>query len=258
MEKTLHRKSPPYFGLPKPLASKETRLSDEEVFSALNCDKVPQGVRNGVEKNDFGAAAREWAHYITRRNDASLPNPRLTRPLRGKDLLREADSIRRHKIIAWGFRRTSFGNEINFVTFAAEHRLVEFHHLAFLTYLADAYGLNQSTEPVKAFEDIVCQYYSQQDRVRATTTGHPLWNNGGCGIRVIALIHAYLVMKGSGAFSSAFHTTMLKMVLGYSRWLYRVQEECRPGCEAFDACTALVLAGCCFPEFNEAEEWLDG
>ena len=46
MKEKTRRKSPPYFGLPKPLPAKEFRIQDEELFSSLKCESQLEEIDN--------------------------------------------------------------------------------------------------------------------------------------------------------------------------------------------------------------------
>ena len=245
-----------YFGFPKPLASKEFQISIPELFASMKPGGPLEEIKRDLDAGDRSSAAGKWEAYISAREDAPLPEHFLVEPLPDREVVEEADLIVQHKIKAWGGPRASVSKDINFISFAKEHRLEELHHLAFLAYLGRACRLTGTTRYITAFEEIVRQWYSQYEKVPTTRTLHPVWNDSGCGIRAMTIIDVYNEMKRARRFSTEFHTIVLRIILSSARWLYRSEEEYRPGSSGFDACAALVLAGTYFPEFSMSSEWV--
>jgi len=257
MKKKKRSSTPPYFGFPKPIMSKELRLSDEELFSSLNLRGPLAEISKHIDKEDYALAAKSWRAYIALRGGKNLPDAELVATLPDRQLMEEADQIVQHKIVAWGVRRTSFGDKIAFTSFARDHRLEEFHHLVFIEYLAAAYRETKLPKYVIAFEDMLKQWFKQCEKVQPTSMAHPIWNDSGCGIRAIVIIDAYDSMKRARELSPEFHSMVLNILLGSARWLYRTQEKYYPARSGLDACAALVLLGVYFPEFNESSQWFD-
>ena len=257
MTEKKRRKNPPYFGLPKPIPQKEYRIQNEELFSSLKTEGPLEGIATAAGSRKTETIAEIWSSYMSGRAQVEIPDPLLHAPLSEKEIINEADMIIRNKIVAWGRRRTTFGDEINFISFAGGHRQLELHRLAFLSYLGKAHDLNNQQVYVRAFEKIISCWMVQCEKTKPTAVGHPIWCHSGCGVRILSVIPAYESIRRFRETSKDLHRKILKLTLGHSRWLARSLGESCAGGSGFDACAALILSGCYYPELHESRDWIE-
>ena len=235
---------------------KEIQIDDSNLFSSFA--RLPHNLNllKHVSEGRYDLATEYWASYIRNRSAITFPKTYISSELSYRSLIDEADFIGEHKIRTSGNRRTDFGKEINFVSLVKEHRLLELHSLPFLCVLADAYRATKSAKYASFFQEILTRWFEQHLNVQPSTGAHPVWNESGCGIRIISILNAYNEMKSENVFTPDLHKIVVKIVLSSARWLYRSQEEFRPGASAYDACAGLVLAGVFFPELHESQNWI--
>lgn len=168
-----------------------------------------------------------------------------------------ADQVLRRDILGWGSQRIQFGPVIDFNADFGRSGQYGFHYLYWLRPVLEQYVA--SREP-KYRDDLIAvakQYYEQRTGlVLRIPNLHPVYYELGAHAKTEIFLPAYAVLAGDRALDAGAREAMLKLLLGFARSLYRLQEGgFRPGNWQIVGAKSLYHIGAAFPEFRESEAW---
>ncbi len=168
-----------------------------------------------------------------------------------------ADQVLAHDIVGWHTHRKQFGPKIDFNADFGCSGQYGFHYLGWLGPVLNQYALSGETKYRDCFLDIIKQYYDQRARlVFRHPNLHPVYYELGARAKTSLILPAYAVLAGDQAVGTAVREAMLKLLLGFGRSLYRLQESgFRAGNWQIVGCASLFALGAAFSELREASKW---
>ena len=137
------------------------------------------------------------------------------------------------------------------------------HYLSFLDNQIAHYLLTGDADIARAFGGLFDQWYDQQDSVKQQRVIHQIvvydfiWYELGLANRTQRLMDAERTFARE--LSPETHTKLLKTILGSARWLAQCLEKTPFHPYNWQTHTAFTLsyAALAFPEFRDAQAWLD-
>lgn len=168
-----------------------------------------------------------------------------------------AGMVLRHEICGWHTQVVKFGKKIDFNADFGRSGQYGFHYLGWLVPVLDMYVLTGQKRHRETLLDVVGQYYDQRaDIKRRIPNLHPVYYELGSWAKMRLLLPAYAILAGATSLSVDSREAMLKLLLGFARSLYRLQNGgYRHGNWQIVGCAALFKIGAAFPEFKEAAKW---
>lgn len=254
------------------IAEHPTQVTDAELFAALDLDRPGlEAVRAAVEAEDCTAAAQAWAEYFRGRKS---PTPhfhreswpqwlRATRPQLVAPIIAEADAVCAGEIVHGPYVLRVEGREIKWL----ENPTRDTNYVSvvgsqwFLNPLGRAYLLSGDERYARTFAWIFDSWYDRQDAIRERQGGlgfDPIYRAYYPGIRARILADNYYCLARSDALSPTLHLKIMKQLLGACTWLYahNVRAYSR-GNQQVAAVVGLGVVGQVFPEFRDAEAWVE-
>ncbi len=168
-----------------------------------------------------------------------------------------ADQVLRRDINGWGSQRIQFGPVIDFNADFGRSGQYGFHYLGWLKPVLDQFVARRETKYRDDFIAVTKQYYDQRTSlVLRIPHLHPVYYELGAHAKTEIFLPAYAVLAGDKALDVPAREAMLKLILGFARSLYRLQEGgFRPGNWQIVGAQSLYHIGAAFPEFRESESW---
>jgi hypothetical protein len=167
-----------------------------------------------------------------------------------------ADRVLRRDINGWASQRIQFGPVIDFNANFGRSGQYGFHYLGWLKPVLAQYVAGRETKYRDDFITVTKQYYDQRDKlVLRIPHLHPVYYELGAYAKTEVFVPAYALLAGEKALDAQAREAMLKLLLGFARSLYRLQEGFRPGNWQIVGAASLYHIGVCFPEFSESESW---
>ncbi len=168
-----------------------------------------------------------------------------------------ADRVMRHEIQGWHTHVRQFGPVIDFNADYGRSGQYGFHYMTWLQPVVNQYVVSGQTPYRDEFISIVKQYYAQRtDLVHRIPHLHPVYYELGARAKTQLMVPAYAYLAHDPALDSEAREALLKLILGFARSLYRLQNGgYRAGNWQIVGCQTLYGIGAAFPEFREAVRW---
>lgn len=167
-----------------------------------------------------------------------------------------AEEVLRRDISGWGSQRIQFGPVIDFNANFGRSGQYGFHYLGWLRPVLDQFVAGRETKYRDDLIAITKQYYDQRTSlVLRIPHLHPVYYELGAHAKAEIFLPAYAVLAGDRALDTQAREAMLKLLLGFGRSLFRLQEGFRPGNWQIVGAQSLYHIGVAFPEFRESESW---
>ncbi len=254
------------------IAEHPDRISDAELWAAIDLQREGlEDVRVAVQAEDWGAAAEAWAEYFRARETPtphfrrdSWPNyirenyPQLVDPI-----IAAADEIRAGDISHGPYVLRVEGDEIKWL----ENPTGDTNYVSavgsqwFLNPLGRAYLLTGDERYAETFAWIFGSWFEHQTEIRQTRAGlnfDPIYRGYYPGIRARILTDNYYCLARTDALTPDLQVKLLKALLGACAWSYAQERPAyRPGNQQIADVVGLGVVGIVFPEFRDAERWLE-
>lgn len=170
---------------------------------------------------------------------------------------KDADQVLRHDIVGWHTLRRQFGPRIDFNADFGRSGQYGFHYLGWLLPVINQYAATDDTKYRDGFLDIIGQYYEQRTGLTHRIPHlHPVYYELGAHAKARLLLPAYALLARDPAVGAGAREGMLKLLMGFGRSLFRLQESgYRAGNWQIVGCASLYHLGAAFPEWREAAGW---
>ncbi len=254
------------------VADHPTQITDAELFAAMDLQRPGlDDVRAAVEAEDWPAAGQAWAAYFRARE---RPTPHFQRdtwadwvraahPQLVQPIIAEADAIGAGDISHGPYVLRVEGREIMWL----ENPTKDTNYVSavgsqwFLNPLGRAYLLTGDERYAQTFAWIFDSWYDHQDAIRAGQGGlgfDPMFRAYYPGIRARILADNYYCLAPSDALTPELHLKVMKQLLGCAAWLYAQNSpRYRRGNQQVAAVLGCGIVGLVFPEFRDAERWVE-
>ena len=265
-------KDPQYF------ENRIKKISDEDLFSALDRDRVElKEIQGAFGKKDIQRAYEAWAAYWDTKAQPKYVTQNF-QLLRDTDLLKSYDEMRsyvknhpeekdttlaraemimRHEIVTWGDVVVKFGPRLDFNREIGQSGKYGFHYWIWSRPLITAYLLTGDQMYLAKFDELFNQWYEQRNGISGGFQNlNVVYYELGLGIRNRLFIEYYFLPYETRTWRT--HERMLKTILGAARWLYELErwEGYRPGNWQIVGSYMLAQLAMVFPEFKESPTWL--
>ncbi len=247
-------------------------ISDAELWAAVDLQRGGlEGVREAVEAEDWGAAAEAWAEYFAARERPTMHFRRDTwpewvrehRPQLVQPIISEADEIAEGDISHGPYVLRVEGDQIKWL----ENPTEDTNYVGmvgsqwFLNCLGRAYLLTGDEAHAETFAWLFESWYDHQQAIREQQGGlgfDPIFRAYYPGIRARVLADNYYCLAQSDALTPELHVKLMKALLGAAAWLYEQERpDYRVGNQQVAAVLGCGIVGQVFPEFRDAEQWVE-
>ncbi|NLO07455.1 MAG: hypothetical protein GX131_16620 [candidate division WS1 bacterium] len=254
------------------LADHPDAISDAELWAAVDLQRDGlEGVREAVTREDWPAAAEAWAAHFRAREtptmhfhrDAWPAWIREHRPQLVAPIIAEADEIVAGRITHDPFVLRVEDREIEWL----ENPTRDTNYVSvvgsqwFLNCLGRAYLLTGDDRYAEAFAWIFGSWFDHQQDIRAQQGDlgfDPIFRAYYPGVRARVLSDCYYCLAQSDALTPELHVKLLKALLGAAAWLYAQNDPAyQVGNQQVAAVLGCGVVGLVFPEFRDAEAWVE-
>ncbi len=247
------------------------RISDEELFAALDLERPGlERVREAVERADYPAAAVAWAEYFAARDKPTAHFdrdqwPGLIRehyPFLVGPMITDADRIVAGELEHGGFSLPVTDGVIdwsanptvdtNYVSIVGSQWLVN--------CLGRAYLLTGDEKYAGAWAWFFDSWYEALPEIRRDQGGlgfGTVFRAYYPGVRGRVLADNYYCMAASDSLTPDLHLRIMKQLLACAAWLAADNQMYKVGNQQVTAVLGCGIIGIMFPEFRDAEAWLD-
>jgi len=255
-------------------ASSTKAVSTAELFAAL--DLTRPGLENvalAVRAGDLTAAGIAWADYFKTREK---PTPHFDRktwpryirsefPQVSKAMITQAQRLVSGEISHGTIRLPVRGNVLDAQIdwFYNPHKDSNYVSIVgsqwFLNPLGRAYLLTNDEIYARVFASIFESWFDHRDAIVAARGGlpyNPVDRSYYPGVRARVLADNYYCLASSKALTPAIHTKLMRELLTCARFVDHDQKHYRQGNQQVTAILALSVVGLMFPEFEQADVWL--
>jgi len=253
------------------VADHPSQITDEELFEAMDVTRAGlERVREAVEAEDYETAAHAWAEYFSTREK---PTPHFSRdtwpqfirqefPQLAEALITKADQVARGEIAQGAVALSVDDREIDWLSNPTKD--TSWGGMVgpqwFLIPLGRAYLLTGDEKYAEAFAWIFDSWYDHQVAIREQQGGlgfDPVFRAYYPGIRALILADNYYSCAPSPALTPQLHVKVMKQLLGCASWLAAHEQGYRIGNQQVTAVLGCGIVGLMFPEFKQAEAWVE-
>ncbi len=251
------------------------RVTEQDLWKAIDLDRPGLAkLKAAVAADDAEAAAVAWAEYFAARTEPTCHFDRRTWPAYvcrdfpavAEAMLREAERVATGDLSHGTVRLTVEGpvpggsidwlhnpqKDTSYVGLVGSQW--------FMNPLGRAYLLTGDDRFAAAFAWIFASWFEHQDAICTSQGGlgfDPVYRAYYPGIQSRILVDNYYAMADSPALSPAVHVRVMRQLLACARFLERQERAYRRGNQQVAAVLGLGIVGLVFPEFREAEGWVD-
>ena len=238
-------------------------ITEKDFWSSIAPSPEPaSAIKSGMAGNRAGAY-RMLGHYHAR--SLAAEKQTLIEEVREmyktkaaiSNLRRHAEMVLRHEIRGWQDCIKKFGKRIDFNSDFGQSGQYGFHYLFWLRPVLHEYVRCGEDKYRRCLLDILGQYYRQRGMIDWRIPHiHPVYYELGSWAKIGLMLPAYAFLAGDKSMSADDYEAMLKLLLGFARSLYRIQETgYRAGNHQIAGVNALYWMGCTLHEFREASQW---
>jgi hypothetical protein len=230
-------------------------LSDQQFLTKFDLPQVSEEVKRGNLK---AAQQLLLTHYRNRVAPAwpSFPE-RFTNAacLNTEELLRGAEDIMENR---FSKERISLGKKIDWLYNPTPDPVArwtrDIHRHRWLAVLAIAYEKTGREKYAEKFVDVVLQWIHANPLPCKKSEDNVGWALMNVGIRSMIWVAAFGAFYRSPAFTDNAKLTMLRSIYDHGRFLYRFKTHHN---HVLRESIGLMSLGVYFPEFNEADDWIE-